>query len=291
MVAAASAMRCVRTRAASVAGRSSGVSPGRTTMSPSVKSSSGKPVRAVATASPVPRCTCCSTKSTGRPAGASSCRVLVTRSAPCPTTTTTRSMSSSARASITCRTSGRPHKRCRGLGRADFIRVPSPAASTTADIGRELIPPVYRAATPQRNAFTIAGAEGIEPPFAAPKTAVLPLDDAPLTSSAYRPPSDPPSNWRQLRTDSVHRCRQLRALPVLAAATHRFGACLPPERWWEVDGETAGFRPSALRRYPVRPHGVVDQEAPQADAQEEAQEDAEGHPLAAAGGQVAPRPA
>src|ERR1700709_1884583 len=36
-------------------------------------------------------------------------------------------------------------------------------------------------------------------------------------------------------------------------------------------------------------HGIRDQEAPQAHAQEEAQEDAEGHPLAAAGsGQVSP---
>src|SRR5438270_8488388 len=33
-------------------------------------------------------------------------------------------------------------------------------------------------------------------------------------------------------------------------------------------------------------HGLVDQEAAQADAQEEAQEDAEGHPLAAASRQV-----
>src|ERR1700729_2584935 len=36
---------------------------------------------------------------------------------------------------------GRPHSRWRGLGREDRIRVPSPAASTTADNGRDVIGP------------------------------------------------------------------------------------------------------------------------------------------------------
>ena len=69
-------------------------------------------------------------------AGACSTRVLVTHSARWPTTTTTRSMGSSASASSTWRIMGRPHSRCRGFGRSERIRVPSPAARTTADSGR-----------------------------------------------------------------------------------------------------------------------------------------------------------
>jgi hypothetical protein len=37
-------------------------------------------------------------------------------------------------------------------------------------------------------------------------------------------------------------------------------------------------------------HGIPHQEAPQAHAQEEAQEDAEGHPLAASSGALSPAP-
>ena len=55
-----------------------------------------------------------------------------------------RSTCSSASASITCSTIGRPQRRCSGLGRADIIRVPSPAASTTAESGRFVTAPVYR---------------------------------------------------------------------------------------------------------------------------------------------------
>ena len=84
-------------------------------------------------ASPVPRCSTCSTNSMAMPGGACSIRVLVTHSARWPTTTTTRATDSSARASSTWSTMGRPHSRWRGLGRAERIRVPSPAASTTAD--------------------------------------------------------------------------------------------------------------------------------------------------------------
>src|SRR5207302_4735456 len=88
-------------------------------------------------ASPVPRCTCCSTNSTLNAGGAPSWTALVTPSAPCPTTTTTRWTGSSARASRTWSTMGRPHRRWRGLGWADRIRVPSPAANTRADKGRD----------------------------------------------------------------------------------------------------------------------------------------------------------
>ena len=100
------------------------------------RSSSGSPVRPTAAASPVPRWVGCSTNSMSRLVGACSTRVLVTHSPRWPTTTTTRSTSSSASASSTWRTIGRPHSWCSGLGRFERIRVPSPAASTTAESGR-----------------------------------------------------------------------------------------------------------------------------------------------------------
>src|SRR5580700_4313062 len=67
--------------------------------------------------------------------GAWSTRVFVTQSPRCPTTTTTLCTGSSASASSTCRIMGRPHNRCSGFGRDDRIRVPSTAASTTAESG------------------------------------------------------------------------------------------------------------------------------------------------------------
>jgi bifunctional UDP-N-acetylglucosamine pyrophosphorylase/glucosamine-1-phosphate N-acetyltransferase len=63
-VAAAPAERWASTRVASVEVRSSGVSPGMTRMSPSSSSSSGNAVSPTSTASPVPRCTSCSTLAT-----------------------------------------------------------------------------------------------------------------------------------------------------------------------------------------------------------------------------------
>src|SRR3984957_9530099 len=63
-------------------------------------------------------------------------RVLVTHSPRCPTTTTTFCADSSASASRMWRIMGRPQRRCRGFGRDERIRVPSPAASTTAESGR-----------------------------------------------------------------------------------------------------------------------------------------------------------
>ena len=105
----------------------------------SSRSSSGRPVRPTARASPVPRCTCCSTNSRRSPA-LSSVSFLVTRSAPWPTTTTARSISGAGSASSTYSTIARPQSRCSGFGRADRIREPSPAASTTADRFRPVMP-------------------------------------------------------------------------------------------------------------------------------------------------------
>ena len=93
-------------------------------------------VSATLTASPVPRWTRCSTNSTGTSVTSCSCSVFVTRSAPWPTTTTIRSSGSSASASTTCSTIGRPQSGWRTLGVSERMRVPSPAARTTADSGR-----------------------------------------------------------------------------------------------------------------------------------------------------------
>ncbi len=102
-------------------------------MDVSSRSSPGKAVSPTSVASPVPRCTVCSTKDTLAHAGACSCTFLVTRSAPWPTTTTVRSTSSSASAWMTCITIGRPQMRWSGLGRAERILAPSPAARTIAE--------------------------------------------------------------------------------------------------------------------------------------------------------------
>src|SRR4051794_27782200 len=75
--------------------------------------------------------------------GACSLSFLVTLSAACPTTTTVRSIGSSASASRTYSSMARPHRRWRGFGRDERIRDPSPAASTTAEIGRWLMRPFY----------------------------------------------------------------------------------------------------------------------------------------------------
>ena len=83
----------------------------------------------------MPSCAVCSTNSMASERGAWSTRVLVTQSPRCPTTTTTLCTGSSASASRTWRIMGRPHSRCRGLGRDERILVPSPAASTTAESG------------------------------------------------------------------------------------------------------------------------------------------------------------
>ena len=133
-VAAAPVCRCCATRAATVSLRSSGVSPGSTSKSPdSSRSSSMNADMPTRTASPVPRCTSCSTKPMRSADDPSSCTFFVTASAPCPTTTTVRLTSRPRSDASTWRSIGRPHRRWRGFGRVERIRVPSPAASTMAD--------------------------------------------------------------------------------------------------------------------------------------------------------------
>ena len=135
-VAAASASRCSRASRARTSGRTSGASPGITRTSPSKSGSSEKTVRPTLTASPVPRCTRCSTNSIGISVAICSCRVFVTRSAPWPTTITMRSSGSATSASTTWRSIGRPHNGWSTLGVSERMRVPSPAASTMAANGR-----------------------------------------------------------------------------------------------------------------------------------------------------------
>ena len=141
---------------------------------------------------------------------------------------------------MTCSTIARPQMRCSGLGLAERIRVPSPAARTIAlrrscalprPRGRSEPLARWRCARRMRGRGTnegsvsIAPGGGLEPPYSEPKSDVLPLND-----------------------------------PGLVAAAHRI-ARVP---------RSAG----SLRRS----YGFSDQEAAQADAQEEAQEDASPHP-------------
>ena len=130
--AAASARRCSVASMASVSARRSGASPNTTMRSSSASRSSANAVRATLAASPVPRWRCCSTNSTGNSVASCSWTVFVTRSAPWPTTTTMRSSGRRPSASSTWRSIGRPHSGCSTLGVVDRMRVPSPAASTTA---------------------------------------------------------------------------------------------------------------------------------------------------------------
>ncbi len=52
-----------------------------------------------------------------------------------PTTTTTGAIFSAARVAMTCPTMGRPPMACMTLGKLDRMRVPMPAARTTAAVG------------------------------------------------------------------------------------------------------------------------------------------------------------
>lgn len=92
--------------------------------------SSSSPIR---TACPVPFC---SAWTAVRTPGSTSARCAVTFSRACPTTTTRFSGSNARAAASTWPTSERPQMLCRTFGVADFIRVPSPAASTTTAAGR-----------------------------------------------------------------------------------------------------------------------------------------------------------
>ena len=165
--------------ASSVSGRSSGVSPGRTTtVESSSRSSPGIAVMPTIAASPVPRWTVCSTNVTLAQAGACSCTFLVTRSAPWPTTTTVRS---------TCdqfeRVDDVHHHRPGRRSCAAAWAAPSASASPRRRRGRSRkrsCATFYRtgraivACTGERPA---APGRGLEPLYAAPKPAVLPLND------------------------------------------------------------------------------------------------------------------
>src|SRR4029077_18073035 len=66
----------------------------------------------------------------------------------------------------------RPSTGCRSFGTAERIRVPSPAAMTTAAIGVSVT-----------RGVSMAGAPGFEPGIAGPKPAALPLGYAPENAS------------------------------------------------------------------------------------------------------------
>ena len=125
-LAAAPARSCSSTSWRSVSARTSGMSPFSTTTVPATSPSSSIAMR---TACPVPRCSACRAV---RAAGATSARCSRTLSAPRPTTTTVgASPSPSAAATSTWPSRVRPSNGCRTFGNEDFMRLPSPAASTT----------------------------------------------------------------------------------------------------------------------------------------------------------------
>src|SRR6266516_1666379 len=105
-----------------------------------MRTSPAKPAKASAahaTAWPVPRCSGWRTIRRSRiPGGPSSATAARTASAWCPTTSATRSGSSGASAASTWRTSGRPASSCSTLARWERMRLPRPAARTTAPSGR-----------------------------------------------------------------------------------------------------------------------------------------------------------
>ena len=155
-MAAASSRRCKSRRSRRSSGLSAGASPLRTSRSPSTPSSAA---RAAASASPVPRGSACTATSSPSNALAPSGEV----------TTTSGSASTARAASTTQSTIRRPSKGWKCFGVAERMRVPRPAASTTAAgygrlIPRSLLgrqdsnlgsrdqnPLPYRLATPQRD--------------------------------------------------------------------------------------------------------------------------------------------
>ena len=147
-----------------------GVSPASTSRSP-VKSSSAS--RAEGTASPVPSGRCCTAIVT--PAESVPSRSLLPSG---EETTTKGSARSGSRAASTQSTRRRPRIGSRCFGRLERIRVPRPAAITTAARGDSVI------------GLLEAGAGGFEPPVTGPKPAALPLGYAPPTGEgAPAPPT------------------------------------------------------------------------------------------------------
>ena len=127
IVATASTRRCRRRSARMSSGRTGSKSPFAT------KTSSTRPTAdfAASTAWPVPSCRVCSTN-TGFGVIFQDATSARTSSAPCATTITTLSGRAASAVCTTCQSAGLPHTGCRTLGRADFSRLPFPAARITA---------------------------------------------------------------------------------------------------------------------------------------------------------------
>ena len=109
----------------------------------------------------------------------------MTCSAPCPTTTTTLAGSRGSTARSTQSIRLRPATVCATLGRVDFIRLPSPAASTMTCVGKRF--------TSRR---IDAGGAGLEPALTGPKPAVLPVTPPP--NGDVRLPAGRPIHARRL---------------------------------------------------------------------------------------------
>ena len=165
---------------------SSGVSPGAMTTVPSI----GPPLRSSRAASA--RRTACPVPSwvgwkTTIASGAISARCASTCSRALPVTTTTCSGFAPLIAVSTWASMLRPQISCSTFGVDDFMREPSPAASTiaAATVGSAVAltsPAPYLVCCRQPLRLAAPGG-GFEPPFMGPKPIVLPLDDPGSTSA------------------------------------------------------------------------------------------------------------
>src|SRR5262245_17577082 len=165
-----------------------------------------------------------------------------------------RSSGSSASASTTWRTMGRPQRECSTFGVPERMRVPSPAARTTALKGRYCF---------MRAPFGLGG-EGSN------------LDSGLQRTLCCRYTTPECSHRRDYDADNSDLNAASPEPPAFAALV---GVALAPH---PPLGSRCARSGSVASR-----HGLIDQEAPQAHAEEEAQEAAEEDPLAASSaGQV-----
>ena len=171
--------RCASTSSPRSVEVRSGVSPDRTSTSSDSPSSSS---RALRTASPVPRGSFWT--ATGRSSNAETVAGAAT--------TTSGSTPVSRAAVSTQSTIRRPRSGCRCFGRSERMRVPRPAAITTAPRVLSLF-------------VTKAGAPGFEPGITGPKPVALPLGHAPECGRHLATPG---------RTTGSHQGRVTNVLPV-----------------------------------------------------------------------------
>ena len=188
-------------------------------------SSSGRPVRPTARASPVPRCTCCSTNSRRSPA-LSSVSFLVTRSAPWPTTTTARSISAGRQRVEHVEHHGAPAEQVQRLrpGR------PHPRALARRQHHRRQVPTAHSEGLPRPapDATRACATRLVRQPAErlGVDVAVDDLDEEAAVDAV---------GGRACRSRRPHRCRARRAT-VVGAVGRRGRTRRSGRRWWRPAG-------------------------------------------------------